>query len=506
MKKFDIVTFSEGSKGSGLITPVSVDFTHTMSENAVFNRMDKAYSWFSHVVEEANEADIQLDVIKCSYGPLDILGSMKCEYPDGYFTDYWEIISEYLCKSLGVSYESRKIKFDEKVLKRENDAAAAISEGKERLASKISKRRIRPQNWKKIINTVQLGNCAIEFTAAINHFFKTRSRELGLDGVQWEWMSLCSNTDPLITYEEVASRLTDRRNIHSRNTDDRRRANNNMMFGMFTEGDDYDLKYKNILNPRTKKYYGDYLNEISGHRGTYIIRAENTEIESNLIIPTTSPSEKPIVYIREIFTGIKLKSVDIGYVFIFDSHNSQSSLSQNTILRSLIGLRKHSNLMARVPLKFTYHTISVLRLLSETFAICDLVYPTFGGSIYVCAMDFRRNISAAGERNINAYIEDNIEGAEQVFEITSVEDDFSDRVLTAYENILDMEAKKIRHIIDANDMHNIGFGQEITETMKNKSHQEMNEWLGKYSLEQLSINNRIILPKIIGTELYKFPI
>lgn len=466
MPRYDIASLNIGN-----ITP------GTVSDSECVEKFDEIYNWLESIMT----IDVDVNCVINEYEHYEMLleNKLGIEYPNMNWPDYWEIIHIYICPSLGVSYDSRKKKMAEKIQKRENDAAAAEADGKERLASKIISRKIRPLNWKKIIKTVQIGDCALEFTCAMNHFLVTRSRDLGLDGLEWKWISFCSDGRPLISVDEVKERLRDKRNMNSKNPSDRRKANNNFTLAMFSEGDDYASKYSGTR--RAKKYIGDHVKNITGSE-VAMVKIECANIEENLIITASSCSKTPS-FIRELFTEIKLKSCDSDYVFVFGNSYSQHKL----VLRSIVGMHKHSNIIASVPLKLTAEWIRVIHILADSFVTCELYHPHAGGSLYVCAMDFKKNITSAGEKNILSYVlSDPLHCCEATNEATCGmlhDDEFTSRMLSCYEKIIHSESRM------ANAVERIS---EYKEIMPEYKEAKKTAWKDEFSPSVLMSNKRII--------------
>lgn len=452
---------------SASISPSVIEKSHEKS------KYEDIYNWLVSNVVIVNY-DVNNEVIADSYIHWKMLSNNKyhAEYPDMYWPDYWELIYEYVCPSLGVSYESRKRKAAEKLSKREIDADLAAASGKERLAEKIRSRKQRPLNWKKTIKTVQIGNNALEFTCAFNHFIITRAKDLGLDGIEWKWVSFCSNGDPIISTEEVKTRLKDKRDVRSRNPSDRRRATSNFTLGMFTEGDDYAAKYTDMR--RVKKYSGDYVRDIIGN-DTAIIKAENSQIEENIIITTSRPETKTELFIRELFTEIKLRSSDNDYVFIMEN----SGIATKLILRSLVGLHKRANIIARLPMKFNSETSAVVRIITDSFYSCELYYPHAGGSIYICAMDFKKNITSLGEKNIQEYVF----GTGGTLHMPA-DVEFENELTSYYEKIIQKEAQMIDNVVTVADY------RLIDPTYVAALHKF--NWEEKYNPNILPINKRLV--------------
>lgn len=457
MPRYDIASLNIGN-----ITPGTVpDAEH-------IEKFDEIYNWLEYITP----IGIDVNCIINEYEHYDMLleNKLGIEYPNMNWPDYWEIIQVYICPSLGVSYDSRKKKMAEKIQKRENDAAVAEVVGKERLAAKIISRKIRPLNWKKIIKTVQIGECALEFTCAMNHFLATRSRNLGLDGLEWKWISFCSDGRPLISVDEVKERLRDKRNMNSRNPSDRRKANNNFTLAMFSEGDDYASKYSGTR--RAKKYIGDHVKDITGSE-VAMVKIECADIEENLIITSSSRSKTPS-FIRELFTEIKLKSCDSDYVFVL------GATSHKLVLRSIVGMHKHSNIIANIPLKLTAEWIRVIHILADSFVTCELYHPYAGGSLYICAMDFKKNITSAGEKNILSYVLS--EGGSNCGMLH--DDEFTSRMLSCYEKIIHSESRMI------NSVERIS---EYKEIMPEYKEAKKTTWKDEFGPATLMSNKRIVL-------------
>lgn len=522
MKIYDI-SISTSPEGTGKLTPQII--TVARANESMIKCMRGVYAVVDIHQYLAEVIDLLPDEIprSCVEAQYIFHGAITenkygAEYNNQNWPDYWEIIHEYFYSSIGISYENRKQKTAVKLQKQEADAAAAVAEGKERLAAKIRGRKMRPQNWKRSVQTLQLGNLALEFTSAIHHFITSHAKDYGLEGLDWKWCSLCSNSDPLISSKEIALRLKDKRDVRSRNYNERKRAAERTAIGIFTEGDDYANKYEGSYvgghSTRSgKKYTGEYVRDLFRAAGSgdgegfpsqsaqYVIKAELLDIQNNLIIPTNmhgggrNPTT-PAAFIREVFIEAKLHAEsDFNYVFIADhdtsadhpsdDNTSSVNITHAYILKSLTVLHKHANVIVRFPIELTPNDIFVIHIMAAAFSTCEIAYPTAGGTLFICAMDFRKNITQIGEKNIRGWLDSVHPDYIASGDLGPEFNDFLLHFGEIYGKIISDEAEMFGAVSDLIDREHL-YGNLPQERGVD------NDWINKYQPRKLSLDKRLI--------------